>query len=675
MNSDASTADFCVTVDILTAFLDGSLPPERSDAVASHIAVCPRCASSLREIAPHGATASDVAPGNLTSPLTPASNCADSPRPASAQLRSIYGSYEVFERLGRGGMGLVFRARHIYLNRPAALKLLRLGPHADAEARARFAAEGQAIARLDHPHIVRVYDFGEEGDEPYFAMELLAGGNLAERLADGPFDPRAAAALVEPLARAADYAHRQGVVHRDLKPANVLLQRTEIERPAAATSGLSSLFPKVADFGLARLLDADSATRSDAVLGTASYMSPEQARGDARAVGTAADVYGLGAILYECLTGRPPFKAATRSETLALVQRAEPARPSALRPGVPAALEAVVLKCLEKRPTDRYPSAEALADDLARWLRGEPVSVRPPGWAIRTVRRYPKAISAGIAVLATALLGAVFWPDPNAPIKRIEARLRAMHEVPLIPATGPPAWHKVRLGGNAAQAALAPGGQFEVHAFDPTLVELIRDPQHDHYRLRAEVRQRAGEDSGYVGLYVCHRETPGHPVPVHSCLQVEFADAIDMRVLLARPPAGVQVPPGEWRVPAGNPFQLIARVVRVRSGDSQPSAAILTSPPVIFPAVGPSKAWRTLTIDVRPPRVVATWDDGKTCELALPDAEAEAANPDRTRKVMPEGLPPAAQRFPARGGLGLVVRRASAAFRNVTLTPLKPTDP
>jgi hypothetical protein len=303
--------------------------------------------------------------------------------------------YEVLGVLGRGGMGVVYRARQTELNRPVALKLSLAGAYADPREVARFRREAEAAARLQHPHVVQVYDVGEYDGHAYFAMELLEGGSLARKLGGTPQPARPAAELVQTLARALHHAHQRGILHRDLKPANVLL----------AADGTA----KVSDFGLARRLDGQlSLTPTGLVLGTPSYMPPEQAGGDNRAVGPAADVYALGAVLYELLTGRPPFKAATSFDTLLQVMTDDPVPPRRLAPGVPRDLETVCLKCLQKDPTKRYGSAEALAEDLGRWLKGEPIRARPAGrgerlW--RWCRRNPAL--AAVTGLAAAALAAV----------------------------------------------------------------------------------------------------------------------------------------------------------------------------------------------------------------------------------------------------------------------------
>jgi hypothetical protein len=275
----------------------------------------------------------------------------------------VIDGYEIGELLGRGGMGLVFKAVQTALKRPVALKIVVSGAHAGAEERARFRTEAEAVARLHDPGIVQIYEVGEQAGCPYLALELVSGGSLAQQLDGTPVPPRRAARLLSDLARAVQHAHERGIVHRDLKPANVLLT----EAGGA----------KITDFGLAKLLDADQGqTHSGAVLGSPSYMAPEQAAGKARAVGPATDVYALGAILYELLTGRPPFLGASLLETLDQVRSHDPAPPRALQPTVPDDLATICLKCLEKSPAQRYPSAAALAHDLDLFLRGEAIAAR-----------------------------------------------------------------------------------------------------------------------------------------------------------------------------------------------------------------------------------------------------------------------------------------------------------
>jgi serine/threonine protein kinase len=282
-------------------------------------------------------------------------------------------NYEILDELGRGGMGVVYLARQAGFDRLVGLKMILAGPFAGPQHLARFRVEAKAVASLDHPNIVRVYDYGEQNRLPFYSMELVEGSSLADRLALGPFPVAKAARLVQTLAQAMQHAHDRGVIHRDLKPANILL----------TADGM----PKITDFGLAKRLDSQGGLSSTgAVLGTPSYMAPEQALGQNKEVGPAADIYALGAILYELLTGRRPFVGTTPLQILDAVRSQEPQAPTLLRPDLPHELEAICLKCLNKEVARRYPTAGALNDDLGRFLVGEVISaavapgVAPPGW-------------------------------------------------------------------------------------------------------------------------------------------------------------------------------------------------------------------------------------------------------------------------------------------------------
>jgi hypothetical protein len=323
----------------------------------------------------------------------PAAAAAAPPRPAGG-----FGAYDLLEMLGQGGMGVVYKARHRPLGRLVALKRILGGPPSH-EDMARFKIEATAVARLHHPNIVQIYEVGEVDGHPYLALEFVEGGNLAQHVNGAPLPPPAAARLVEAVARAMEHAHRRRIVHRDLKPANILIS-------ADGT-------PKVTDFGLAKVLESGHApqTQAGAVLGTAPYMAPEQVEAG-EAVTAAADVYALGAILYELLTGRPPLVGASLLETLARVRSAPPVPPSQLQPSVPRDLETVCLKCLEKDPHRRYASAEALADNLYRFLRHEPVAARRPGLAGRLAawsRRPERLRQVGPLALITTLV-VMAWP-------------------------------------------------------------------------------------------------------------------------------------------------------------------------------------------------------------------------------------------------------------------------
>jgi WD40 repeat protein len=411
----------CPDASVLERLLRGLVTDEEAAPLEEHVEGCDACLQTLRglgagegqdgarrgwssveEAAADGAAAAEDLIRRMKALRPSADGTGEALAPLPSAL-SIPG-YEILGVLGRGGMGVVYRARHRALNRVVALKMVLSGGHAGEDELARFRREAEAVAQLQHPNIVQVYEVGEAEGRPFFALEYCAAGSLAGRLAGTPLPPEQAAPLVETLARAVQAAHECGVIHRDLKPANVLLAGD----PAAP---LERLQPKVTDFGLAKKLDDPAGqTRSGVVMGTPSYMAPEQASGSGKAVGPAADIYSLGALLYELLTGRPPFRAATTGETLRQVGSDEPVPPRRLQPKVPRDLNTICLKCLEKEPAKRYASAQGLADDLHHWLKGEPIVARPVSWAEwtwRWCRRNPAlalACAAAAALLAVSLV-------------------------------------------------------------------------------------------------------------------------------------------------------------------------------------------------------------------------------------------------------------------------------
>jgi serine/threonine protein kinase len=454
----------CLTLAELQKFVTAKLAPERGSEVQAHLDICASCRQALRVLTTAGgrtdgtrlddtrtegtriassridAARIDAArtEGTCIDSIRSDAACGDAARTDGTIVRSgppakvewprhfprSLGPFTLLRELGAGGMGVVYLAEQPGLKRLVALKVIRHGINATAEEVGRFCTEAQAVARLQHPNIVQVFEVGEADGMPYLVLEYVAGGSLAQHLDGKPQPVRICAKLVEMMARAVQAAHTNGIIHRDLKPGNILLQPadhrtmvpgmavTQVE-PSQPVADLADALPKVADFGLAKCVEGDasqpsrnSATITGDWVGTPSYMAPEQAATPRQPIGPAADVYALGAILYEMLTGRPPFLAESALETVMQVLHKEPVPVRSLQPTVPRDLETICHKCLEKSQTRRYGSALELADDLLRFLRGETIRARPAGVvekALRWVRRYPAA--AGL--LAAGLLGPV----------------------------------------------------------------------------------------------------------------------------------------------------------------------------------------------------------------------------------------------------------------------------
>ncbi len=309
--------------------------------------------------------------------------------PNAGDMPRDFGAYELLGEIGRGGMGVVYKARQKALDRSVAIKMILPGHLASAEHIRRFQTEAKAAARLQHSNIVHIHEVGQVHGQHFFAMEYVEGISLAQRIAQGPIDIPTAVGLVATVARAVAHLHEQGIVHRDLKPSNILLDARGR--------------PFVTDFGLARVFAADSQmTATGVIAGTPSYMSPEQASGRRERVGPASDVYSLGAILYELLTGQPPFREQNPLDTLMQVLSREPTLPRRLNPRIPRQLELITLKCLAKSPDQRYASADALADDLERFARGEVLEARPPhpGQRLRRWARRQPALASRLAALS-----------------------------------------------------------------------------------------------------------------------------------------------------------------------------------------------------------------------------------------------------------------------------------
>jgi serine/threonine protein kinase len=429
----------CPTEEQLSGLLDDVFSTPEREALAEHVERCPLCLEKLARMTEisetgtwqrvtHQAPCSE-AEGEILQrlkmarrllasfPVDPAATptiASAHGKPSTAatidfEIPSVPG-YEIIEILGRGGMGIVFKARHLALQRIVALKMFQNWAGAGEKELSRFRAEANVIARLQHPNIVQIYDVGDVAGRPYFVLEYVDGGNLAQHLNGTPQSIRLASQFVEVLARAVQAAHASGIVHRDIKPANILLTTNsngsagdhETTGGVGAVSGERSPLvgvPKIADFGLAKIAYGElrgqghrSLTVTGDLVGTPSYMAPEQAAPSGAPVGPAADVYALGAILYELLTGRPPFRGETLLDTVLQVLHSEPVSVTGLQPNVPRDLETICLKCLRKEPQHRYPTASEFADDIQRFLRGKPIKARPRGTAEkvwRWIREHP----------------------------------------------------------------------------------------------------------------------------------------------------------------------------------------------------------------------------------------------------------------------------------------------
>jgi hypothetical protein len=569
-----------------------------------------------------------------------------------------FGRYEVLAEVGRGGMGVVYQARDTVLGRLVALKTIRNGPQAHPQEVERFYREARAAAQLDHPHIVEVLDIGRAGDEHYFAMAFVGGGSLARCRERFRADPRQAVALLEKVARAVHHAHEHHVIHRDLKPSNVLLDdRGE---------------PLVGDFGLAKLLDSDvELTRTGQAPGTPAYMAPEQLDGRAT---PQCDVWALGVILYELLTGQRPFAGQTGTEVTHLIRTADPPRPRTLCPGLDRGLETIVLKCLEKDLARRYASAGALADDLARWRRGEPTVARPEGWPRRlwrAVRRRtwkaPAALVCGCLLMAAAVaiylsaLGGGAPPseaDPDRAVRDYQRRLARGEPVTLIPQQGPPAWSRPATGQGGREARGAKDRPFSITSVEPYLLELLPDPQLRRYRFRAEVRHDTAAGPGEVGIYFAYRPFVTAKGGEHRFWQLTFNDQ-----------QGV-FPPVQGREPE---HEAVLRCQRYRPWGKVPGCKLRIMPgprkgfaPAV-PLNGPAQTWRKVAVEVTADKVRAFWEGKAIGEVSAKQLRKVS------REVLTDPLDPI---DPPSGdapgvALGLYVHRSTAAFRSVVIEPLR----
>ncbi len=583
--------------------------------------------------------------------------------------------YEVYREVGRGGMGIVFEALHLRLKRPVALKLIKTGQFAGPAERARFRREAEAAARLRHPNIVQVYDIGESDGCPYLSLEWVDGGNLAERFGGAAAPPRLAAQLIEAVAWAMHYAHANGVVHRDLKPANILLR--------------SDGTPKVADFGLAKLLDgAAGMTHTGDVLGSPPYMAPEQARGDNRAVGPRTDVYALGAVLYELLTGSPAFDGENRQATLQRVLGDDPVPPTRRDSRVPRALEDVCLKCLAKDPAGRYDDAGQLADELRRYLDGRALrqTARAPAWPRPAAgERRPHGAMAGLllalALLATGVAGAARPPraeerSPGAafapPAARDEAKwvqneLLNGRVVPLLNESGWPRVGKPYFAADQLRVAEKDERPFALASETFAVMELLPTPVCEHYTFRARVRHDEAFGHSLVGICSLNSDRSTANGREGCFAVLGFAD---------QGPVARQPHP---KAAKDQTARAVFHLWRYFEGRRDPWEFSLGRKD-FSPQPG---AWRALEVTVTRDTFTARWDGYPFPAVSFAKLEAEAplwlhlhtlpqdakgVVPDNTSNLIGKGNPGArAVVFQQR--LGLFVRRGKASFTDIVVQP------
>jgi eukaryotic-like serine/threonine-protein kinase len=519
----------CLTEEELTAYQLGELSENLRAVVDCHLETCLRCNEAVERLDQLTDGVVDALrqfpPAAFVS--APDATCSVRRQPgkgSDARIRltaseepCLLPGYHIQGKLGQGGMGVVYKAHQLNLNRTVALKMVLAGRHATAPELARFLVEAEMVARLDHPNIVQIHQVGQHDGQPFIALEYIEGGTLADQMQGRRWLARPAAELLERLARAIHHAHQHGIVHRDLKPANILLTNAQA--------------PKITDFGLAKLVQNGAGlTSTGVIIGTPTYMAPEQGDGNCRAVGPAADVYALGVILYELLAGQPPFTGKTPIDILQQVTGKEPAPLSRLYPDLPRDLCTICLRCLEKDPVRRYVSAEALADDLNRFLKGEPIQARPVGELERAwkwARRRPAIAGLAAAVAAVLLLG-----TGVSTYLALAERARAQEAVD--------ARDKARRAEDKATEARDKAQQAETRA---VLAKQASDEQAAELLFRAGLADaEAGlVDRGLVNMIEALRRTPDSATAFRQVIRTNLVS------WSPRLPVVTQILPGQWQ--------------------------------------------------------------------------------------------------------------------------------
>jgi tRNA A-37 threonylcarbamoyl transferase component Bud32 len=682
-----STAE-CPSRADLYAFRSGELPEDALQRVAAHVSACARCAATLREIDEKDEVLLAKFEGSGgTKPFLDEPECAELITRARALVNDLipctvvhsrpaplepleelfpfpFGKYHLLHRINAGAMGVVYKAHDLTLGRIVALKMMRAGSLASPRQLQRFKIEARAMARLDHPHIVPIYEDGEHQGQSFFTMKFMSGGSLAEHLPRFSADLRRAVEALIQVARAIAYLHERRLLHRDLKPSNILLDEHDVAH--------------VSDFGLAKFLDAElEFSQTGEVVGSLPYISPEQAIGQPDRFSPATDLWSLGVILYELLTGQRPFRGQTREELLRQIAAARPRPPRKLRPQLPQALEQICLKCLEKDPSERYPSACLLAEHLEAWLQGKPVRVPRQGLLSKTratVRRRPFLVFSPVLVglVCFALYGAISaflpkgneepgastgtgtpqeWKEPadEAALAELQRELRERRSVTLIPATGRPRWWKWQVN------PVVPGRNrdqpFFFRTLGSTLMELLPSVPGRYFRVSAEV-QHVLDAGAEVGIYFGHskRQTP-HGVQ-HSFYKLSVNDLRDV------------TKEKEFAELKGNQMSLQVTLGYELENQGLKMQNRAAGMDLIYRAAGRVKPmpWRSIGVEVRSTGVRIFWNDTKPLKpLAWVDLKKKVERSIAANPVPDPGRPP----FEPNLGLGLYLFNAAAAFKNV----------
>jgi serine/threonine-protein kinase len=569
-----------------------------------------------------------------------------SAEPVVTGQRDYLGRYENLGVIKKGGMGVIYRARDPILGRTVALKMMKGASLASQNEIERFLLEARSVAQLKHDNIVKILDYGQLEGQPYFTMEVAERGSLHDHLEQFQNDPRASVSLMVKVARAVHHVHEHGIVHRDLKPANILLEKDDK--------------PVVSDFGLVKWLESEKdLTQPGNAPGTPAYMAPEQFARPDDLPRPHIDIWALGVILFELLTGQKPFSGPKGYDYAHAILAVEPPRPRSLEPRLHYGLETIVLKCLDKNAARRYASAAELADDLERWLRGEPILGRRLPTAVWLWRRIRKrsALVACVLLVVCAAIGLpvlIHYIDPDRTAKVNESKLAKGEAVALIPGTGPPSWSRWVFGQGGVGTPPEKDGTFYLHSYEPTMLELQPAPLPPRYWFRAQVRQSFA-DSGEVGIYLLHRRRVTSRGVEHCYAKLTLINNI------APPPAqGGDVPPGEGEV----------RFSLCRTPDPDKGTGGYEGTTEIsghFPSrtVVTGAVWRSLAVRVTPETAAVYWD-GELLGSITRDFIGQ-----RARFVLagnPELQPK--QEFPAEGGLGLFVKQGGASFCHVGIEPI-----